>query len=184
MIRNIPQKNHSNCFFYLRFYVLLLHHPHAIQSTIIWTRLSSETGPGSFLWLQNVSHLFLCGGSPLLWMVRLLFEESVFSVEISPILWWSILCEGFTYSMAGPLLCWGFPCYVEDPLLCMSFLALWRVSAQDRAHNSPSLVYGSTNVIALWSLIRRSNAPQSCELPENKDNAQVRVWLRNQAQEK
>lgn len=52
------------------------------------------------------------------------------------------------------------------------------------SYNSPSLVYGSTNIIALWSLIRRSNAPQGCELPENKDNAQDRVWLRNQAQEK
>lgn len=110
MIRNIPQKNHSNCFFYLRFYVLLLHHPHAIQSTIIWTRLSSETGPGSFLWLQNVSHLFLCGGSPLLWMVRLLFEESVFSVEISPI--------SPISSVKGSLTQWQVPFSVRAPMFC------------------------------------------------------------------
>lgn len=102
--------------------------------TPIWTGLNSERSPGSFMWLGNVSCPFLWGGSPLQWIVSLLFEESVLSVEISPTVRWSILCIRFTYSAEGPLLCWGLPRSVKGSralwkvtVLCEGSSVLWRV---------------------------------------------------------
>lgn len=153
---------------------------HRVMCTTIWTGPSSERSPGSFMWLGNVSCPFLCGGSPLQWMVSLLFEESVLSVEISPTVWWSILCIRFTYSVEGPLLCWRVPelCersprFVGGHLFCGEFSCSVGGFCIGRAYASPSLLYGSTNVIVLWSITCRFSAHQGCELPENDDNAHI-----------
>lgn len=125
-VRSISQNNHSlslhSIWVRTSFYSIILMLPtHQIMCTTIWTGLSSERSPGSFMWLGNISCPFLCGGLPLQWMVSLLFEESVLSVEISPTVWWSILCIRFTYSVESSLICWGPPRSVKGPR------ALWRV---------------------------------------------------------
>lgn len=138
MVRSIPQSDHSlslhSIWAHTSFYSIILMLPiHQVMCTTIWTGLSSERSPGSFMWLGNVSCPFICGGSPLQWMVSLLFEESVLSVEISPTMWWSILCISFTYSVEGPLVCWGLSHSVKGsrafgrvPVLCEGSV-LWRV---------------------------------------------------------
>lgn len=65
MVRSIPQNDHSlslhSIWAHTSFCSIILMLPtHQIMCTTIWTGLSSERSPGSFMWLGNVSCPFLC----------------------------------------------------------------------------------------------------------------------------
>lgn len=144
-----------------------------VMYAVIWTNLSSELDPVSFLWLGNAFHPFLCGESHLLWIV-LLFKESLSSMEVSPILrevsssgkdsptQWRVhsSVEGSHVLWRVLALCEGTPPLWRVLFLCEGFLHSTGLIAP--------LLHDSTDAIALELLNCRSSVPQNCELQRTK----------------
>lgn len=170
IIRIFPCSSSDSAFFHSS---ILMLSSHQAMYSVIWTNLSSELGPGSFSWLENASHPFICGEPHLLWTVPL-FKESLSSLEVSPLL------REVSSSVKGSPTQWRVLSSVESShvlwrvlALCEGTPSLWKVLLLCGGFLQGTgpivlLLHDSTNAIALGLLIRRSSVPQNCDLQRIK----------------